>query len=408
MPAALSTAAAAADAPARAPSVAPARAARLVSLDVFRGATIVGMILVNNPGSWGHIFGPLKHAAWHGWTPTDLVFPFFLFIVGVSLVLAFSGALAKGTPRATLMRKAAVRAAWLFAFGLLMALWPFFTFDDGAVALRDLSTLRIMGVLQRIALCYLAAAALFLYARREHVWALLWAILVGYTLALLFAPVPGLGRPEIDTAQHTLGAWLDRAVLTPGHLWGGATPPRTWDPEGLLSTLPALSTTLFGVWTGLVLASARPAERKALDLLVAGVVLLALGYAWALALPLNKALWTSSYAVFTAGQALLALGALFYWVDVRGRTRFTRPFVVYGVNAITVFVMSGIVSKLLSAWKVAGANGESVSLQKALYEAVFVPLGPPKVASLLYALVWITCWYGVLRWMYGRKMFIKV
>ena len=399
-------------------TVLPPRPARLVSLDAFRGATIVGMILVNNPGTWGAIYGPLKHAPWHGWTPTDLIFPFFLFIVGVSLVLAFNGALARGTDprtdRRVLLRKAAVRAAWLFGFGLLMALWPYFTFDadTAALGLRDLGTLRIPGVLQRISVCYLAAAALYLYASPRTLWTVLWTILVGYTLLLLFVPVPVLGRPEIDNAGSTLGAWLDRLILTRGHLYAGATPPRTWDPEGLLSTLPAVGTTLFGLWTGLVLASARTAERKALTLLVAGVGLVVLGYVWNLALPINKALWTSSYAVFTAGQAMCALGALYYLVDVRGADaprlrRAVQPFVVYGVNAITVFVMSGIVSKFLSAWKVTGPDGPR-SLQKALFETVFVPLGSLKTASLLYALVWITCWYGVLLWMYRRKIFIKV
>jgi len=174
-----------------------ARSPRLVSLDAFRGATIVGMILVNNPGTWSAIFAPLKHAEWHGWTPTDLVFPFFLFIVGVSLVLAFDRALARGASRGDLLRKAAVRAAWLFGFGLLMALWPFFTYDDGVVGLRDLSMLRIPGVLQRIAVCYLAAATLYLYTSRRTLWTVLWTILVGYTLVLLFVPVPVLGRPEI-------------------------------------------------------------------------------------------------------------------------------------------------------------------------------------------------------------------
>jgi len=384
-----------------------ARSPRLVSLDAFRGATIVGMILVNNPGTWSAIFAPLKHAEWHGWTPTDLVFPFFLFIVGVSLVLAFDRALARGASRGDLLRKAAVRAAWLFGFGLLMALWPFFTYDDGVVGLRDLSMLRIPGVLQRIAVCYLAAATLYLYTSRRTLWTVLWTILVGYTLVLLFVPVPVLGRPEIDHPGSTLGAWIDRVVLGTNHLWGGAVPPRTWDPEGILSTFPALATTLFGVWAGFVLASARTADRKAIVLLVGGFLLLCLGYVWALALPLNKALWTSSYAVFTAGQALLALGTLFFLVDIKGWRRGVQPFVVYGMNAITVFVMSGTVAKLLGAWKVMGPDGPR-SLQKAIFETVFVPLGPPKVASLLYALVWVTCWYGVLLWMYRRKVFIKV
>ena len=389
------------------PDLAPAPPERLLALDVFRGATIVGMILVNNPGTWGAIYAPLEHAAWHGWTPTDLIFPFFLFIVGVALVLALRKPLAAGAPRGPLVGKAAKRAAWLFGFGLLMAAFPFFTFDGGVVAGRDYGLLRIPGVLQRIALCYLAAVALYLYLPRKTRHGVLWAILVGYTLLLLFVPVPGLGRPEIDFKGSTLPAWFDRVTLGMNHLWGGATPPRTWDPEGLLSTLPALATTLFGVWAGEVFTSARTAERKVLALLLAGVGLVVLGYVWALALPLNKSLWTSSYAVFTAGQALCALGATYWLVDVKGYRRGAHPFVVYGVNAITVFVMSGVVAKTLGAIRVPFGDGDA-PLQKAIYEGVFAPLGPPKFTSLLYALAWIGAWYVVLAWMHRRRLFVKV
>lgn len=382
---------------------------RLVSLDAFRGLTIVGMILVNNPGTWGAIYAPLRHAAWHGWTPTDLIFPFFLFIVGVSIVLAFDRALEKGQARGTLARKAGGRALWLFAFGLLMAAWPFFTFSDGTVALRDLSTLRIPGVLQRIAVCYLAAALLYLYAPRRTRHLVLWGLLVLYTLALLFVPVPGLGRPEIEFKGSTLPAWVDRHTLGMGHLWAGADPPRTWDPEGVLSTFPAIATTLFGLWAGERLRRDGPGERKALHLLLAGAGLVTLGYVWSLALPINKSLWTSSYAVFTAGQAMCALGACYWLIDLKGHTRWAAPFVTYGINAITVFVMSGIVAKLLGAIRVPGGEtGAGIPLQKAIYDGVFAPLGPDQFTSLLYALVWITAWYGVLRWMQRRGAVIRV
>ncbi len=378
---------------------------RLVSLDAFRGATIVGMILVNNPGTWGAIFGPLKHADWHGWTPTDLVFPFFLFIVGVSIALAYARPLAENRPRGPLAAKATRRALWLFALGVGMAAFPFFVFPDGALAPRDYGMLRIMGVLQRIAVCYLAAVGLYLYAPRRVVWTALWTILVGYTVLLLAIPVPGVGRPEIDFAGSTWAAWLDRQILTPAHLYAGSSPPRTSDPEGLVSTLPAIASTLFGLWAGLrLLRDDLTGEQKVLHLLLAGVALVALGYLWSWALPLNKPLWTSSYAVFTAGQALCGLG-VFYWLfDLRGKGRWAHPLVVYGVNAITVFVLSGLVAKTLGAIHVA----PDLPLQKAIFETVFKPLGPIKVASLLYALTWIGLWYAILAAMYRRRWIVKV
>ena len=378
---------------------------RLVSLDAFRGLTIVGMVLVNNPGTWGAIFAPLKHAPWHGWTPTDLVFPFFLFIVGVAIALAYARPLAEDRPRGPLARKATTRALWLFALGVLIAAFPFFSFVDGQAVGRDYGMLRILGVLQRIALCYLAATLLHLYAPRRVTWGLLWAVLIGYTVLLVAVPVPGLGRPELEFKGSTWPAWLDRRLLTPAHLWAGADPPRTWDPEGLLSTLPALATTLFGLWTGLgLLRRDRTGEQKALAMLLAGVGLVCLGYAWDLVLPINKSLWTSSYAVFTAGQAMCGLG-VFYWLfDVRGHTRWAHPLVVYGVNAITVFVLSGLVAKTLGAIHV----DADTSLQGAIFNTVFRPIGPLKVASLAYALAWIASWYAVLAWMYRRRWIVKV
>ncbi len=391
-------------APAPPPTGVEPRSRRLFSLDAFRGATIVGMILVNNPGTWGAIYAPLRHAAWHGWTPTDLVFPFFLFIVGVAIALAYGRMLERGTPRTVLVRKAAVRALWLFGLGLMMALFPFFTTEP--LALRGVETLRIMGVLQRIALCYLAASLLYLYAGAKGRALWLWALLVLYWLALVLIPVPGVGAGHLDVPRETLAAYVDRLVLGADHLWVGAD--REWDPEGLLSTLPAIATTLFGVWVGGVLRTSHSDEQKVLRLMLAGFGLLVLGYVWGLAFPINKGLWTSSYAVFTAGQAMLCLGAFYWWMDVKGHTRWGQPLVEYGVNAITVFVMSGIVAKTLGAIRVPQADGTVVSLQSFLYQNVFAPLGPPQFTSLLYALTWITLWYAVLHVMYRRDVVIKV
>lgn len=385
----------------------PPRSKRLVSLDVFRGATIIGMILVNNPGTWAHIYPPLRHADWHGWTPTDLIFPFFLFIVGVAIPLAYTKRLARGVPKRNLVAKATKRTVILFGLGLMMAAYPFFAYDP-SFGLRDFSRLRIMGVLQRIALCYLAASLLFLYLRPRARYIALATLLLGYWALMELVPVPGYGAGVLDTPEATLAAYLDRLILGTNHLWAGAD--RMWDPEGLLSTIPAIGTTLFGVWTGrLVLDKQRDLVEKAARLLAMGVALVMVGYVWDLAFPINKSLWTSSYTVFTAGQAMCTLGLCFWLIDVKGRQRWTTPFVVYGVNALTVFVLSGILAKTLFLIKVQDPSGEgTTSLQAWIFQSVFLPLASPINASLLYAITWIVMWFLILWWMYRRNIIVKV
>lgn len=391
--------------PLSAPGAAAGGRTRLVSLDVFRGATILGMILVNNPGSWGHIYPPLRHAAWHGWTPTDLVFPFFLFIVGVAIALAYTKRLARGAGRHDLVRKAAVRSAVLFGIGLFMAAYPVFTFAPEFGLRPALGTLRIMGVLQRIALCYLAASLLFLYAGPRAQRVVLAVLLLGYWALMTLVPVPGAGAGALDEPTTTLAAYLDRLVFGQ-HLWVGAD--RLWDPEGLLSTLPAIATTLFGVEAGRLLLRDDGEARRAARLLVAGALLVAVGYVWSWVFPINKGIWTSSYAVFTAGQAFSALGLCYWFVDVKGYTGWTKPFVVYGVNALTVFVLSGLLAKTLVLIKVPAADGGTTSLQRWIFETVFLPVAEPLNASLLYALTWIVAWFGVLYVMYRKGWIVKV
>ena len=379
---------------------------RLVSLDVFRGATIIAMIVVNNPGTWSAVYPPLLHAEWHGWTPTDLIFPFFLFIVGVAVALAYAKRLDAGASRRDLMGMATRRALVLFALGLFMAAWPFFTITPEFGLRPALSTLRIPGVLQRIALCYFAVAALVLFTSPRTQMRTLVALLLGYWAALMLVPVPGVGAGQIGAAETTLAAWIDRAVFGQ-HLWVGTD--RLSDPEGLLSTLPAIATTLFGVWTGrLLLDSDRTPTEKTVELFRRGVILVIVGTVWGWFFPINKPLWTSSYAVMTAGQAMCAL-ALCYWsIDVRGRVRFVRPFVVYGVNAITVFVMSGIVAKTLIILQVGDGAGGTRSVHSWIFETLFLPLASPVNASLLFALAWVAAWWLVLELMYRRGLVIKV
>ena len=296
----------------------PARGPRMVSLDVFRGVTIAAMILVNDPGSWSHIYPPLEHAEWNGWTPTDLIFPFFLFIVGVSLTLSFASRIARGLTRRALMIHVVRRSALIFAIGLFLNGFPDF----------DLSSIRIMGVLQRIALCYLVAGLLYLAtfqrepaadrpprvrANLRVTAAVAIALLVGYWALMTFVPVPGYGAGHLGKDDN-LGAYVDRTLMG-GHLWSESV---TWDPEGFLSTFPAIASLLIGILAGEWLRSDRLAGRKALGLAVAGLVLLAAGRLLHPYFPINKNLWTSSFVMFTGGFAMLALAACYWWVDVRG------------------------------------------------------------------------------------------
>lgn len=379
---------------------------RLVSLDVFRGATIVGMILVNNPGTWAHVYPPLRHAEWHGWTPTDLIFPFFLFIVGVAIPLAYTNRLAQGRSRSALVRKAGKRAAILFGIGLFMAAYPIVRIDPTFSWLRPgLGDLRIMGILQRIALCYLAATLLFLYAQPRTRLYWMSGILLTYWGALVLVPVPGYGAGMLDVPEATLPAYVDRLVLGTEHLWRGAD--HMWDPEGLLSTLPAVVTTLLGIWTGRLLLSEEPPHTKVAILFVRGALLVVGGYVWNWAFPINKSLWTSSYVLLTGGVAMCALALCYWFVDLKGHQKWTHPFVVYGVNALVVFVASTLGTKTLIHLQ-ATVEGETTSVQVYLFETVFLPLASPMNASLLYAVAYIFLWYGVLAVMYRKNIVVTV
>lgn len=343
---------------------------RLHSLDVFRGLTIAGMILVNNPGHWSHVFPPLRHAAWHGWTPTDLVFPFFLFIVGVALPYA------KPTIGRILRR-----VALLFLLGLLLNAFPKF----------ELSTLRIPGVLQRIALVYLVAAPIVLRAGVRAQ--------AGVAVALLYL-YWGLLAGDL-TPDGNLGARIDRRILE-GHLWSQS---RTWDPEGLLGTMPAVSTALFGAITGAWLRSPRSGPEKSAGMFAIGSFGLLAGLLWDLVFPINKNLWTSSYVVFTAGFALVVLACCHWLVDVQGRRRWALPFVIFGVNPIAAYVLSSLAARAM-AWK--PADPTKVSLKTWIWERAFAPLSSPSWASLGFALAYVLVWLGLMAVLYRKRVFIKV
>ncbi len=367
---------------------------RLLSLDVFRGMTIAAMILVNNPGSWSYVYGPLQHAKWHGVTPTDWIFPFFLFIMGVSIALAISRRKEAGTDRAAVIRKILWRSLIIFAIGLFLSGYPYF----------DLSTLRIPGVLQRIALVYCVTAIGFLYLNSRQMFFAGALCLVAYWALLALVPVPGGLSPNLEPSTN-LGAWLDTTLLG-GHLWSQS---RVWDPEGLLSTLPAFATGISGILTGVWLRSARGQFEKVAGLMVAGALMLAGGLLWDMVFPINKQLWTSSYVLYTSGVALLVLGVLYWWVDVKERRRGALPFVVYGTNALIVYAVSGVLARTLNAIHTTDASGNSVNTKLWLWQSVFEPaFSSPYNASLAYAIANVLLLLGFAWILYSRKIFIKV
>jgi len=374
------------------------RSKRLMSVDVFRGMTIVAMILVNNPGSFKTTYRPLQHAEWHGWTPTDLVFPFFLFIVGVAIVLALKGRVDAGTSRVPLVVKVVKRSAILFGLGLFLSGYPFGLFGPRGFG-ELLETWRIPGVLQRIAICYLVVSLLVLFCSVRTLKILTIVFLLGYWALMTLVPVPGLGAPDIDDPGGHLSAWLDRAVFG-DHVWRYS---KVYDPEGLLSTLPAFATTLFGVLTGLLLGAAYDPVEKVARLFVQGSLLVCGGFIWGWFFPINKPIWTSSYAVFTAGLAMCGLALCLWFFDIRDNPRTAKLFTIYGVNAIALYVGSGVLARTLAYVRVDG-----LPLKQLIYGQLFGSWLPPYVASLAYALTWIGGWFLVLYWMYRRELFIKV
>ena len=369
---------------------------RLISLDVFRGLTVMAMILVNNPGDWGHIYPPLEHAEWNGCTPTDLIFPFFLFIVGVSLVYALDGVKQQGDPQGAVLSRVARRAAVLFGLGLLLSLYPKF----------DFPVVRIMGVLQRIALVFFGCSVIFLNTSRRTQVYLVASLLIGYAVLLQLVPVPGFGPANLEPATN-LGAWLDRLVLTEPHLW---TQSRTWDPEGLLGTLPALATGLLGALTAQWLRRPdREPAAKVAWLFMAGGGLALLGLVWHPWFPINKALWSSAYVLYTGGLAMAGLAALYWICDVQGYRAWTRPALVYGVNAILVFCLSALLSRTFGLFKLALPGGKTGGLKEWLYGWGIAPhFADPRTASLVGAVTLIVIWHFILSWMYRKGVVLKV
>jgi predicted acyltransferase len=352
---------------------------RLVSLDVFRGLIMASMIMVNNPGSWEYVYAPLRHAKWHGWTFTDIIFPSFLWIVGVAMTFSFAKRVERGDDKRLLMLHALRRAAIIFGIGLFLNAFPHF----------HLATLRIPGVLQRIAICYLIAAVIFLYTGlRGRVIALV-SVFVLYILLMQ----PGGFEQAENFAKR-----VDSIFLT-GHMWSAT---KTWDPEGIVSTLPSIGTALFGILVGMLLRSGMGAAEKTAWMFFSGNVLLFLGLAFHAVQPINKNLWTVTFSVVMAGISVLIFTCCYWLVDVQGWKRWSKPFVVYGMNAITVYVLSGILADCMSL-----DLGGGRSLHDILYQNLFLAVASPINASLLYALANVAVLYVVAWIMYRRGWFVR-
>lgn len=363
---------------------------RLDSVDAFRGLTIAAMVLVNNPASWSYVYPPLRHAAWHGWTPTDLIFPFFLFIVGISISLSFSRRKAEGRPVKSLYGKIVQRSATIFAIGLFLHLFPRFRF----------ATMRIPGVLQRIAVCFLVGALVYLNTKAKSRIVLSLAVLAGYWALMTFVPVPGYG-PGILAAKGNLAGFIDTRLLA-GHLY-----KPDFDPEGILSTFPAIITVLLGTLAGDWLRSNRTQVRKSFGIFLAGILLTLAGLCLHPYFPINKQLWTSTFVLFTAGTGLIVFGLCDLLIEIMRIKKWAYPFIVLGTNAIAVFAGSTLTVKILLLIKIAD-GGKTVSPITYLYDHVLSPAAGPFLGSLIYPLLLILLWILLMLPLYKKRIFLRV
>ena len=363
---------------------------RLLSLDVFRGFTLLGMVLVNSHP--GEIYPGLGHVKWNGWGFADLIFPFFVFIVGVAIPYSFASRLARGESREKLFMHILLRCVLLFAIGVFLNGYPRF----------DLSTLRVMNVLQRIAICYFLASIIFVYIRmttRSIVW-LCGTILVLYFVLMKFVPVPGYGAGVLEPIGNW-GNYFDRHIML-GHMQHDG-----WEGKSLLGSFPALVTMLMGLLTGVYLRTARPAYETLTHLYFYGSLCMAAGIIWGLWFPINQHLWTSSLVLFMGGMALVFLATFYYIVDTKKVTWWTLPCLIFGVNSLAVWVFSQLGMKTLMAIDIIGPNGAAVSLWKAGGDWLATYLGPMN-GSLAFAILYVLFWLGVMGILYRQRIFIRL
>lgn len=361
---------------------------RLEALDIFRGLTMAAMILVNDPGIASNVYAPLEHAAWNGITPTDFIFPSFIFIVGVSIVLSLSGQLQKGVPKKTLVLKICKRAVILYLIGLFLSILPSF----------NLSLMRFTGVLQRISVVFFWCAILYIFTSRKFQIGLAIFILIGYCALMTLVPVPGYGYAILEPGKN-MAAWAD-SFLLPGKMYQG-----TWDPEGVLSSFPAIVTGIAGMLTGYLLLSDKTSERKIIWLFVAGFISFAAGNAWDGFFPINKNLWTSSFVLYMAGLDCLILASLYYIADVSGVNKWATFAKVFGSNAIAAYLVSEFFYDIIY-YKFGGEHG--TSLNDIIINAVTPSAMPLKMISLIWALLYVGLCFIPIYILYRKKIFLKV
>jgi predicted acyltransferase len=369
---------------------------RLLSLDVMRGATVAAMTLVNNPGDWGHIYAPLEHSAWNGCTPTDLIFPFFLFMVGVSTVFAMEGKKADPANHGKMILGALRRMAVL-----ILISWGIQLFYHHTPTLwQSLVHLRFPGVLPRIALVFFICSVFYIKCSQKTRDWVLAGVLIGYYVVMTFIPVPD-GTPANLNPETNMGAWLDRLVFGTNHLWRES---KTWDPEGLLSTLPAIGTGLMGIRVGTWLK--RPDREQSVKvtwLFVYGILAVVVALVWDLFFPINKSLWTSTFVLYTGGMATIALAFTYWIIDMQGHKKHVWILVVFGMNAITGYILSGILQGIINFIPVTGTTACVW-----FYRYVIAPHFTPYNASLVRAIIYLFLTWLPMLWLYKKKIYIKV
>ncbi|KON77788.1 acyltransferase family protein [Leptospira kirschneri] len=373
---------------------------RVLSLDLFRGMTVAGMILVNNPGSWSFIYSPLKHAKWNGCTPTDLVFPFFLFAVGISIQLSVYSK--NKIHKSKIWFGICIRSITLILIGLFLNFFGEWSFSE----------LRIPGVLQRIGFVYWIVASLHLILPKRMILISWIPILLVHTWVLIQIPAPGESIVYLEPGKD-IGAWIDRNVFGENHLWKFS---KTWDPEGLFSGISSIATSLLGVFCGSILSSkTNEIKKQILSIFGFGILLVLVGLLWDQNLPMNKSLWTGSYVIYTAGLAFLSIGCfellnfllrIKKWDQLQSEIIF-QPFLVFGKNAILVFVGSGLLARTLNLWIIVSENGKSTSI-KTLFYSKLIFIGNSHLESLIYAILNLLFWWIILSILDRKKIYIKV
>jgi predicted acyltransferase len=399
------------------------RRERLLALDVFRGMTIAGMLLVNDPGTWSAIYPPLEHAPWNGWTPTDLIFPFFLFIAGVTTHLSLQARRARGDDEAAIRHQIIRRGCIIFLLGFLVNGFPYFTWGnvpgipDPTFLQRVVDRLyhwRIMGVLQRIGLAYMCGALLAQGRTVKQQVITVIVLLYGYWFAMTVLPVPdsgAMGQLMLGSASQTMAAWWDRLLLDwtrfglGNHLWVSS---QTWDPEGPFSTIPAIGTAMLGNLAGQWIGSKRPLSDRLNGLFGAGAIGMMVAMMWNWSFPINKSLWTSSYVLFCGGMAAVGLATSMWVIDVHGYKRWTKSFVIYGLNPMVAFVGSGVMARCIYSIFTVNYHGKPVALQSAIYQAGFRSWLEPVNASLAFAICFVLFWFAVLSALYKKNIVLKV